>query len=187
MEAADGQLIWFEGSAEEEAEYSTVQHKHKQEGAQDKQLKIPKTFKPGHKALLAATEADWSRGAIQEIKCRLCDTRLKTWDDFKRHCDTMEAHPLKISFCNHCGDFFARKDSLERHYKKRPSDCVSVIPEEAVRKRRVTQQLHKQFRARLEQALEKREDIGMPFSQIIKEKYPESSKRRTNGSLLLGR
>jgi hypothetical protein len=24
-------------------------------------------------------------------------------------------HPLKISFCNHCGDFFARSDTLKRH------------------------------------------------------------------------
>jgi len=82
-----------------------------------------------HKALLAATQADWTR---REIKCRLCpDTRLKTWEDFKRHCDTMEAHPLKISFCGKCGDFFARGDSLERHYRNRPKKCFSLAPEEA--------------------------------------------------------
>jgi hypothetical protein len=34
-----------------------------------------------------------------------------------------------------------------------------------------------EFKARLEQCLETGEDIGMPFGQIIKEKFPDSSKR----------
>ena len=189
VEATDGQLIWVEGSVEEKVVYdndSTVQQQ-RQEGGKDKHFKIPKKIQTGHKALLAVTEADWSRGAVREIKCRLCpDTGFKTWEDFRRHCDTMEAHPLKISFCDDCGDFFSRKDSLRRHCRNPPAECISVTPEKATMKRRETQKLHEQFRVRLEQGLEKREDIGMAFSQIIKDLYPESSKRRTGGGQLKG-
>jgi hypothetical protein len=178
-EAADGQLIWVEGSAEEGV-VSTVQQ---QQEAKDEHFKIPKKFKMGHKALLASTQADWARGAIREIKCRLCpDTKLKTWEDFKRHCDTMEAHPLKISFCDDCGDFFARIDLLGRHRKNPPPECLSVTPEKAGTKRRETQKAHDEFRARLEEFLRTGEGIGMPFSQITKGKYPESSKKRTGGN-----
>jgi hypothetical protein len=142
--------------------------------------RIPKTFKAGHKALLVATQADWDRGAIQDIKCRLCpDTRLKTWEDFKRHCDTMEAHPLKIAFCNFCGDFFARVDSLERHCKNRPPECRDATPEKASAKRVETQKAHVEFTERLEVFLRTGEGIGKPFSQIIKDMYPGSSKKRT--------
>ena len=38
----------------------------------------------------------------------------------------MEAYTLKISFCDCCGDFFARRDSLERHCKNRPPKCLDV-------------------------------------------------------------
>jgi hypothetical protein len=184
VEAADGQLTWVEGSVEEGAVHhiDSMVQQQQQEEAKEEYFKIPRKFKVGHKALLAATQADWARGAIREIKCRLCpDTRLKTWEDFKRHCDTMEAHPLKISFCDECGDFFARGDSLERHRRNPPPECLSVTPEKAGAKRRETEKAHDEFRARLEEFLESGEDMGRPFSQIIKDKYPESSKKRTGG------
>jgi hypothetical protein len=51
-------------------------------------FEIPKDFKTGYQALLAATKADWARGAVREIKCRLCpDAKFKKWGEFKRHCD----------------------------------------------------------------------------------------------------
>jgi hypothetical protein len=50
-----------------------------------------------------------------------------------------------------------------------------------------TERLDEQFRVRLERGLEKREDIGMTFSYIIKDLYPEPSKKRTGGSRLKGR
>ena len=54
-----------------------------------------------HKALLATTPQDWSDGGIDQIKCKVCaDTELKGWEEFKHHCGTAEAHPLKIMFCN---------------------------------------------------------------------------------------
>ncbi|KAI0268424.1 hypothetical protein BGY98DRAFT_1190695 [Russula aff. rugulosa BPL654] len=52
VEATDGQLIWVEGSVEEEMAHridSTVQQEY---------LEIPKNFKTGYQALLVATQAD---------------------------------------------------------------------------------------------------------------------------------
>jgi len=181
-EAADGQLIWVEGRVEEEVSHhndSTTQQQQQQEkGGNDKRFKIPKKFKEGHKALLVATEAELERGAVQEIKCRLCpDIKLKTWENYKRHCDTMEAHPLKLYICNRCGDFFARGDSLQRHKNNSPRECDNATPEEAEAKRRETQKAHDEFIGRLEGCLKTGEDIGIPFSRIIKKKYPKSSKK----------
>lgn len=63
-----------------------------------------------HQVLLEATSADRARGALRALKCRLCPSA----------CNTMEAHPLEISFFDRYGDFFARRDSLERHCEIRP-------------------------------------------------------------------
>ena len=133
-----------------------------------------------HQALLAATRINWEWEMISGIKCRLCpDTKFKKWEDFKRHCDTMEAHPSKNSFGNIRGDFFARSDSLERYRKTPPPMCISVTLEEAAEKRslRETQKAHEEFEVRLVTG----EDIGKPFSRIIKEMYPESSKKHIGG------
>ena len=129
------------------------------------------------------------RGSVREIKCRRCpktpNPTLKTWEDFKRHCNT-ETHP-NISFCNDCGDFFARCDSLKRHRRHPPAECLSVTRGKADEKRRETQRVHDEFMARLERLLRTgEEDIDMPFSQIIREKYPDSSKKRRERSRLNG-
>ena len=72
----------------------------------------------GFSMLLAGTEADRTRWAVDEIKCRLCPNSVfSKWDDFKRRCRMTEAHLLGISVCGHCGDFFARSDSLRRQIK----------------------------------------------------------------------
>jgi hypothetical protein len=183
VEAADGKLTWVEGSVDEEAVHhidSTVQQQHEEE---TELLVIPRKFKPGYRLLLQASEADFARGAVQAIKCRICpDTKLKNFEEFKRHCRTTETHPLEIHFCDHCGDFFARLDSLKRHRNLPPAECIKVTPAIAAEKRRVTEDEHEDFIRRLEHGLMTGEDIGRPFSQIIKEKYPESSKKRTGGS-----
>jgi hypothetical protein len=150
----------------------------RQKEEKEKLFKIPRKLKTEHKALLVATETDLARGTVQEIKCRLCpDTNFKKWEDYKRHCDTIEAHPLKISFCDFCGDFFARGDSLRRHRINQPPECASITPERAAGKRRETQKAHDEFIGRLEGFLKRGEDIGKPFSQIIKKKYPKSAKK----------
>ena len=128
-----------------------------------------------HQALLAGTHISWEWETIGGIKCRLCpETKLKKWEDFKRHC---EAHPPKITFGDIRGDFFARSDSLGRHRKSPPPVCLSVALEEAAEKRRETQKAREEFEVRLVTG----EDIGMPFSQIIKGTYPESSKKHIGG------
>ena len=142
-------------------------------------FEIPGDFE-AFSILLAATEADWTRRAVNKIKCRLCpNSEFSRWDDFKRHCRTTEAHPLEISFCEHCGDFFARSDSLKRHLKRPPVECLDVTPEKAEEKRQETEGVHGDFIGRVERSLMTGEEIGIAFAQIIKQKYPESSKKRT--------
>jgi hypothetical protein len=185
VEASDEQLTWVEGSVEERAVNhidSAVQQQLQQGEATEELFKIPRKFEVMHKALLVATPGDWERGTIQEIKCRLCpNTKLSTWEDFKRHCDTAEAHPMTISFCDHCGDFFARSDALKRHSRNPPPECRSATREGADAKRLETEKAHGEFMVRLEGFLRTGEDIGKPFSQIIKEKFPGSSKKYKRG------
>jgi hypothetical protein len=182
-EAANGTLIWVEESVDEtvvQHSDSTVQQQLQQEegGNKDTKIRIPRKFEPVYMALLK----DLKDGMVPEIRCRLCpDTKLKTWEEFKRHCYTNEAHPLKISFCDSCGDYFARGDSLGRHRKTPPRECKEVKPEKAAEKRRETQLAHDKFLEMLEECLRTGKDIVTPFSQIIKAKYPESSKKRIGG------
>ena len=185
VEPADGKPTGVEGSVDEEAEHDidgAVRQQH--EGAVEL-FEIPSKFKYGYRLLLQASEADFARGAVQAIKCRLCpDTKLKDFEEFKRHAKTAEAHPLEIHFCDICGDFFARSDSLKRHQNQQPNECKNVTPVDAAKKRRETEAEHETFMQRLRHSLETGEDTGRGFSQIIKEKYPKSSKkkkRRTGG------
>jgi hypothetical protein len=139
---------------------------------------IPKRLSKRHRRLLNATAADSTRAFVHVLKCKLCpDAGFCSWEVFKRHCDQSEAHPRKLSFCEFCGDFFARSDSLKRHRESRPPECLSVSPEEALAKRRATERAHREFEERLEHCLKTGEDIGDPFSQIIMEMFPDSSKR----------
>ena len=181
VEAADGKLTWVEGSVDEEAAHridSTVQQ---QEDEAANLFVIPRKLESMHRLLLQASEADFARRAVQTIKCRLCpDTELKTFEQFKRHCNTTETHPLdKLKFCKRCGDFFARCDSLIRHEE---TECDKVTPIEAAEKERVTKEVQKDFIRRLRNSLMTGEDVGKGFSQIIKERYPGSSKKRKDGS-----
>lgn len=173
------QLPWSQERVGEALHHvdSTVQQQ-----AENNLIRFPQNFDEGYRALLAATETDRENQAVPEIRCRLChNTGFSTWADFKRHCETTEAHPLKITFCDYCGDFFARGDSLNRHRKKPPVECLVITKDIAEGKRRETERVHKDFMERLVRSLVTGEEIGMPFTQIIKNMYPKSSKKRTNG------
>jgi hypothetical protein len=179
-----GQLPWIEGSEEEairHCESSVVQQQVLSGNAKDGErghFRIPKRLSQRHKGLLKATSEDLTRGTVRELKCQLCPgADFSNWEDFRRHCNLMEAHPLKILFCRHCGDFFARSDSLERHQKNRPPECHVVTPAEAQAKGTERKRVHEAFKGRLEQCLEADERIGTPFAQIIKAMYPNSPKR----------
>jgi hypothetical protein len=91
----------------------------------------------------------------------------------------MEAHPPTIYFCEHCGDYFTRSDSCQRHRENRPPECLQVMREKADAKIRATQREHDEFIVRLERCLTWGEDIRKPLSRIVKNMYPESSKKRT--------
>ena len=172
---------WVEESVEEEVLHhigSTIQQQ-----AEEKPIQIPREFGKGYKTLLSATETEWEHKAVSKIRCRLCpNAEFRAWGNFKRHCDMAEAHPLKISFCEYCGDFFARSDSLERHHKSPPDECLDVTPKRAEVKRRETERVHKEFMETLERSMGTGEEIGMPFAQIIKSMFPKSSKKRSGSS-----
>jgi hypothetical protein len=143
-------------------------------------FQIPRRLGKVYKALLKASSADWACGFVRTLKCRLCPSAdFGNWEDFKRHCKYMEAHPFEIVFCDHCGDFFARQDALDRHRRSRPRACVDFDskPAMALSKRQVTEMVHEMFMKRLERCLKTNEDIGVPFSQLIKMIFPNSSKR----------
>ena len=180
VEPADGKSNWVEGSDEDVAHRIGSTVGQEQEEAIEP-FKIPRKFEPGYRLLLQASEADFARGAVQKIKCRLCpDTKLRNFGEFKRHCKTTETHPLNLYFCDRCGDYFARSDSLNRHHIRRPPECRDAKSlAKAAEKRRVTEEAHEVFTRQLEHALITGEDIGMSFSQIMKAKYPESAKKRT--------
>ena len=181
MEPAHGQPTWVEGSVGEEAAHHIGGTVQQQEEA-TKLFKIPGIFKPMHRLLLHTSEADSARGAVQAIKCRVCPgTKVKDFEEFKRHCNTSETHPLVIHFCDRCGEYFARQDSLHRHSDKPPDECHEVMHKEAAEKRRVTEGEHQKFVQRLEHGLMTGGDIGLPFFQIMRKIYPKSVKKRTGG------
>ena len=183
---AQGQLPWVEGSEEEltlHYEISVVQQRPEDISARDGErrdggFRISTRLSQRHRDLLLATSDDWERGAVDVLKCRFCPgAAFGNWEDFKRHCDLSEAHPLKLVFCKHCGDFFARTDSLKRHRTSRPPECLSVTPTEAEAKRRETNKIYEAFKKKLEECLKDDEVIETPFAQIIKQMFPNSSKR----------
>jgi hypothetical protein len=80
----------------------------------------------------------------------------------------MEVHPMKISFCNNCGDIFARGDALERHCKNPtppPPECRSATREGADAKRLETEKAHGESRVRLEGFLKTGEEGVLPDHQ----------------------
>jgi hypothetical protein len=141
------ELSWVEGSVVEkpmQREPEQEQEQQQKKETEDKYIKFPNDFEPEHEALLAATQADRERGSVRRIKCRRCpDETFETWGAFKRHCNTIETHPLKIHFCDNCGDFFARTDSLNRHREHPPAECLRVTHEKAEEKRSETQRVHR--------------------------------------------
>ncbi len=114
-------------------------------------FRIPKRLGQRHRDLLRAKSDDWERGIVGMLKCRLCpDAAFTNWEDYKRHCNFSEAHPLNIHFCKYCGDFFARTDSLKRHQTSRPPECLSASPTEADVKRQATNKAYETFKNKLE-------------------------------------
>jgi hypothetical protein len=176
-----GQLPWVEEREEEATRHnaSRVLHQQVRSGSardgEEAHFWIP-SLSGRHRSLLDATPDDLARESVHELKCRLCPRAgFSDWERFKRHCDNSEAHPREIWFCQHCGDFFARKDSLKWHQEKRPSECYKVTPAGAEAKRIVVKEVHDVFEEQLEEYLQTNEGTWTPFSQLIKELFPDSS------------
>ena len=142
VEAAERQPTWVEGSVG----VDTTQQQQRQGWQQQEQyFQIP-NLKPEHRALLAAAQ---DKLVVPEIRCKLCPgTKPKMWEDFKRYCETMEVHPLTITFCGKCGDYFARTDSLGRHRETAPRACTDTSSERAREKREWTEREHEAFKVR---------------------------------------
>ena len=182
-QTVDGVLIWVEGSVEKEP-VRQQQEQQQEEEAEPKLLKFPDDFKMEYQALLVATQADRERGSVREIRCqRRPDKVYETWFGYQRHCDMKENHPLVIDFCDNCGDFFGRPDALKRHRKHPPAECLRVTWEKADEKHRETLMVHNEFLARLREFLRTGDEyVEVNFSQVIKKRYPESSKKnKPNG------
>jgi hypothetical protein len=161
--------------------HDTEDNHHLVDQAQDSLFQIPEGINRRLRTLLVATEANWTRGAVRQLRCRLCPNFVfNSWVAFNKHADTAEAHPSpsKIHYCGHCGDPFGRLDALTRHRNKPPHECQDTSPEKAQEKREVAERELEDFEKRLERFQETDEDIGKTFAQIMKEKYPDSCKKR---------
>ena len=186
---APEQPAWVEGSVggtwhhyssvvQQDVEEHSAASDEDEEQVDSEPFRIPRRMEERHQALLAATPADWRRGTVDILKCRLCPRAdFNGWEDFRRHCDTAEAHPWEIAFCDRCGDFFARNDSLSRHRRQPPKACTSVSADRAEFKQRETNRELGEFKARLDRSMKTGERLGLPFSHIIKAMFPESSKK----------
>ena len=118
----------------------------------------------------------------QAIKGRICqETNLKNVEELKKHCKDHGDAPTGNPFLQSLATSSAHLDSLKQHQNLPPTDYLKVTPEKSAEKRRVTEEKHRVFIQWLEHRLMTDEDIGRSFSQIIKERYPESSKKRTGG------
>jgi hypothetical protein len=115
------------GTVERQQEAGYEAEDGRPEATEKDHFRIPRRLDKVYKALLEASTEDWARGAVRVLKCRLCpNADFGNWEDYKRHCRFMEAHPHEIVFCDHCGDFFARQDALDRHRRSPPLACVRV-------------------------------------------------------------
>ena len=82
-----------------------------------------------------------------------------------------------IRFCERCGDFSRALTIL--YGTPRPPECHRVMPEMATLLRGATEEAHEELIRGLEHGLKQRMIPGKPFSRIIGNRFPKSSKKRT--------
>jgi hypothetical protein len=146
-------------------ELLSTEDKEHEEQAEGQLFSIRQRLNERYRALLAATQVDWECEAVDMLKCPFCPgTDFSDWEVYKRHSDMAEAHPAKISYCDHSGDFFPRGDALKRHCDKPAPECIGVTVDTAGYKRRETDRVFKEFKAKLERCLRTGEEIWMPFA-----------------------
>ncbi|KAH8985638.1 hypothetical protein EDB86DRAFT_2958337 [Lactarius hatsudake] len=140
---------------------------------------IPSKLTKRQRMMLRTTEDDEKRKAVRVIKCKLCPKReMNSWECFRRHCNTSEEHPAKLTFCGRCGDHFARPDSKKRHEgKKLQEECHATPPHDANRKKERIIRLLKDFNVELERRLSNGEEPGPHFPVIAREYVLTTSKK----------
>ena len=148
-----------EGNASSEAQH---------EGP-DGHYPVPSKLTYRQRMMLRITADEARRGAVHAINCKFCPkVILRSWQCYRRHCKDSEAHPVALTYCNQCGDHFARGDSLKRHARrKNRDDCLGTRPDDAERKRRTTQWHLDHFNARFERCLRTGEELGRRFAEIV--------------------
>ncbi|KAH9020937.1 hypothetical protein EDB85DRAFT_2001902 [Lactarius pseudohatsudake] len=178
----DSMAQWAQHAGEQEETPSSTQQIDQQdpEIAEDPKgpHAIPETLSLWQRLLLQATQADVERGAVSEIKCRLCPAeRFKTWPSFYRHCRDSEEHPAEIKCCERCGIYFGRKDSMKRHNNSATKTCCGTTPDEAAWRKYKVKQLLAAFLARAEYCLRTGEELGPTFAAIARAELPSKSKK----------
>ena len=163
------ELVGMQGGVGSEVPQQIGKHNAESDRAGGEELlRIPARLDERQRLMLQTTQADLERQAVEDIKCKLCpNTRLSGWDDFERHCDTSEKHPLTVFFCGRCGVYFGRKDSLHRHIQTDTKACRDTTEDQAALRRQVTEQLFKDFNVRLDRCLRTGEDVGQCFAEIV--------------------
>jgi|SRR6266404_4538100 len=77
---------------------------------------ISKSLDARQRLFLQTTPEEVQRGAVTVIACRLCPGMRGSWVTYKRHCKSVDKHPVLTDshFCPVCGDYFGHKDSGDR-------------------------------------------------------------------------
>ncbi|KAH8994017.1 hypothetical protein EDB92DRAFT_1852256 [Lactarius akahatsu] len=115
---------------------------------------------------------------VSIIKCRLCPTEwFKTWACFYRHCRDCEEHPADVKYCERCGIYFGRQDSMKRHNNSATKACCETTPEEAAWRKYKAKQLLAAFQARVQYCLRTGEELGPKFAAIARAELPSRSKK----------
>jgi len=163
------ELVGMQGGVGSEIPQQIGQHDAESDRPGGEELfGIPTWLTERQHLLLQTTQVDLERQAVEDIKCKLCpNTRLSSWDNFEKHCDTSEEHPCVLFFCNRCGVYFGRKDSHRRHVETVTKACRDTTEDQAASRRQVTEQLFKDFSVKLDQCLRTGEDVGQRFAEIL--------------------
>ncbi|KAF8262666.1 hypothetical protein EI94DRAFT_1742969 [Lactarius quietus] len=183
---AQGQPSWIEEREQEEMRYDTSSPLPQRSEPQHPEIAedleglhaIPKILTAWQLLLLQTTQIDLERGAVGDIKCRLCPTeQFKTWVCFFRHCRDSEEHPANINCCERCGIYFGRQDSMKRHYDSATKACCETPPAEATWRKYKAEQLLAAFQARVGHCLRTGEELGPKFAAIARAELPSKSKK----------
>jgi hypothetical protein len=181
----------FEGGASSETQHESPGMAAQQSGGQlggstegqDGRYPIPSNLTYRQLMMLRITEDEARHGAVNIINCKFClDVALGSWPSYQRHCDGSEDHPVELTFCDQCGDHFARLDSWNRHVgKKDGNDCVKTSSDDAKRKKRRTKRRFDDFNAKMERCLRTGEELGKRFAEIAQENVGTTSKKAPKG------